>query len=61
MRKDNDDLAYFAKRAADEEARTSEAEGPEAQGAHARMSLAYRKKVKQLREHASYTIVPKPD
>jgi UDP-N-acetyl-D-mannosaminuronate dehydrogenase len=61
MRKDDKDLAYFGKRAAEEEARTAKAEGPGAQGSHARMGLAYRKKVKDLREHASYTIVPEPD
>jgi hypothetical protein len=59
MRED-EDLAYFEKRAGEEEALTTEAVGRMAQGAHARMSLAYRQKVRALRENPSYTIVPEP-
>ena len=59
--REKEDLAYFGKRAVEEEARTSAADGEQAQGAHARMAVAYRKKVKRLREHASYTIVPEPE
>lgn len=59
--REKDDLAYFGKRAVEEEIRTGEAEGEQAQGAHAEMATAYRKKVKRLREHASYTIVSEPE
>jgi hypothetical protein len=59
--REKEDLAYFGKRAVEEEARMGEAEGEQAQGVHAEMAQAYRKKVRQLREHASYTIVPEPD
>jgi hypothetical protein len=59
--REKEDLAYFGKRAVEEEMRTGEAESEQAQGAHAEMAIAYRKKVKKLREHASYTIVPEPE
>jgi hypothetical protein len=59
--REKEDLAYFGKRAVEEEARMNEAEGEQAQDVHAEMALAYRKKIKGLREHASYTIVSEPD
>ena len=61
MRKNDRDLAYFGKRAVEEEALSESAEGGKAQEAHADMARAYRKKQKGLREHSSYTIVPEPD
>lgn len=59
--RENDDLAYFGRRAAEEEERTNEAAGEKARGAHARLARAYRRKVKGLREQASYRIVPEPE
>lgn len=59
--REKEDLAYFGKRAVEEEARMNAAEGEQAQDVHAEMALAYRKKIKRLREHASYTIVSEPD
>jgi len=59
--RENEDLAYFGKRAVEEEGRRGEAENEQAQEAHAEMAIAYRKKVRRLREHTSYTIVPEPE
>jgi hypothetical protein len=61
MRENDEDLAYFGKRAVEEEEKTRVARVPSAKAVHARMALAYRDKVKRLREHASYTIVSQPD
>jgi hypothetical protein len=59
--REKDDLAYFGKRAVDEEEMTAKAVGEKAQKAHARMARAYRKKQAELREHSSYRIVGEPE
>ena len=59
--REKDDLAYFGKRAVDEEKLMEEAVGEKAHDAHAKMARVYRKKLNNLRQHSSYRIVRAPD